>query len=498
MNSTHGTFVNGQKVAQHRLQPGDRIHLGRDEVEFVFFSGEPIESEHASEVTSRDPQKSVMQLTSAIHFPEPESSDLEKISHILDFQYSWEQSFSPENMFRQILDSALQLSGAERGYVLLREENEFNYVIGMNSSGELLSQSEFKTSHSVIQDVATGGKPVLMTQGIDQEFARQQSILALDLRAVACMPLKWISSESEQPEVRGILYLDSRKTMHALSGLDQKILNKLADEAAGIFEKLELIKAVEDRKAIERELALATETQQALLPLQLPEVRGYELAAFSRATRYVGGDFYDFFRLSSSNFSGVLADVSGKGISAALLSSLLQGALEMESRSGTSLDKMLNQINVYLCEKSKSNRFVTLFLFNLDSEGNGEYLSAGHNPAYLYRARTRRIEELKAEDMVLGAFSFASYHSIAFQMTPGDLLVVYSDGITEAMNPQDEMYGEERLIHLIGEYASCGAQKLKETLLRSIEQFTEGMPQTDDITCVLVQKEPELSRSETP
>jgi serine phosphatase RsbU (regulator of sigma subunit) len=429
-----------------------------------------------------------MDLTSAIPFARPESSDLEKISHILDFQYSWEQSFSPESMFRQILDSALQLSGAERGYVLLRKENDFDYVMGMNSAGELLSQSEFQTSQSVIQDVATGGEPVLMTQGIDQEFASQQSILALDLRAVACMPLKWISAEDEQPEVRGILYLDSKKTMHALSGLDQKILSKLADEAASIFEKLELIKAAEDRKAIERELALATETQQALLPLQLPHVGGFDLAAFSRPTRYVGGDFYDFFRLSSSSFSGVLADVSGKGISAALLSSLLQGALEMESRSGTSLDKILNQVNVYLCEKSKSNRFVTLFLFSLDSSGIGEYLSAGHNPAYLYRARTGRIEELNAKDMVLGAFGFASYQSIPFEMTPGDLLVVYSDGITEAMNPRDEMYGEERLIRLISEHASSGAQKLEETLLRSIEKFTEGMPQTDDMTCVLVQK----------
>jgi serine phosphatase RsbU (regulator of sigma subunit) len=491
LKSTHGTYVNGQRIEQRILKDGDRVHLGREQVELVYYSDRSKEAQLATTFEATDLDKSVMHLTSVLPMPTSSASDLEKISHLLDFQVNWEQNFSPEGTFQQILDSALKLSGAERGYILLKEEEEFKYVVGMNADGQLLPQDEFQRSQSVIHEVATGGEPVLMTENIDQEFAQQQSILALNLMAIACMPLKWISSKSDEAEVRGILYLDSKKTMHALSGLDQKILNKLADEAAGVFEKLELINAFEERKAIEKELGLAYETQQALLPSKLPEIQGVELTAFSRPTHHVGGDFYDFFIRDEENFSGVLADVSGKGISAALLSSLVLGALEMESRSAAPLNEIVNQINLYLCEKSQSNRFVTLFLFRLGLDGSGEYISAGHNPAYVYRAETGEIDELQSKDMVLGAFSFATYQTVPMSMNPGDLLVVYSDGITEAENPYDEMFGEERLVSLIREHAALGCHALEKLVLRSIEEFTEGMAQTDDMTCMLIQKRPQ-------
>jgi phosphoserine phosphatase RsbU/P len=488
LNSTHGTFVKGVRISEHCLDHGDRVSLGRDQVEIQFSFGDRPPKSWGSTLGDSDLEKSVMQLTSVIPLPDAESSHLEKISHILDFQYHLEKSFSPERTFRQILDAALKLSGAERGYILLKADPGFKYVVGMNGNGELLPENEFQTSHSVVQEVLTAGRPVLMTENIDQAFAQQQSILAMDLRAVACMPLRWISADSEEVDVRGILYLDSTKTMHALTGLDQRILNKLTVEAANVFEKLELIEAFEERKAFEKELALAQETQTSLLPAELPRIEGFEIAAFSHPTRHVGGDFYDFLARGPSAVTGVLADVSGKGISAALLSSLVQGALQMECRSGASLPQMMDRINLYLCEKSQSNRFVTLFLFTVDAEGRGEFISAGHNPAYLYRAGSGQVEALSARDLILGAFDFATYSSLPLSMGPGDILVVYSDGITEAMNPRDQMFGEESLIELIRENAPRGCANLKESILRSIDDFTEGMSQTDDMTMIIVQK----------
>lgn len=488
LNSTHGTFINGVRISEHCLDHGDRVSLGRDQVEIQFSFGDRPPKRLGSTLGDSDLEKSVMQLTSVIPLPDAESSHLEKISHILDFQYHLEKSFSPERTFRQILDAALKLSGAERGYILLKADPGFKYVVGMNGNGELLPENEFQTSHSVVQEVLTGGRPVLMTENIDQAFAQQQSILAMDLRAVACMPLRWISADSEEVDVRGILYLDSTKTMHALTGLDQRILNKLTVEAANVFEKLELIEAFEERKAFEKELALAQETQTSLLPAELPRIEGFEIAAFSQPTRHVGGDFYDFLARGPSAVTGVLADVSGKGISAALLSSLVQGALQMECRSGASLPQMMDRINRYLCEKSQSNRFVTLFLFTVDAEGRGEFISAGHNPAYLYRAGSGQVEALSARDLILGAFDFATYSSLPLSMGPGDILVVYSDGITEAMNPRDQMFGEESLIELIRENAPRGCANLEESILRSIDDFTEGMSQTDDMTMIIVQK----------
>jgi serine phosphatase RsbU (regulator of sigma subunit) len=487
INSTHGTFVNGSRVSEQRLLPGDRISLGHDQVQLLFQGEDQGTEPQKTRMSQGDMEKSVMQLTSVIPMPHTEASYLEKISHLLDFQVHWEQSFSPEDTFRQIIDAALQLSGAERGYILLKEDPSFKFVVGMNGNGDLLKEHDFRTSQTVVQEVVSGGQPVLMTQNIDQAFAQQQSILAMDLRAVACMPLRWISPESEKPDVRGILYLDSTKTMHALTGLDQKILNKLADEAANVFEKLEMIQAFEERKAYEKELALARETQTTLLPAELPKIPGFELAAFSQPTRHVGGDFYDFLPREASAVTGVLADVSGKGISAALLSSLVQGALQVECRSGKSLNEAVQLVNLYLCEKSRSNRFVTLFLFSIAESGKGEFISAGHNPAYLFRAADGAIEELSAQGLILGAFNFATYAAAPMEMSSDDILVVYTDGITEAMNPHDEMFGEDRLVTLIRENSRKGCHELERIILEAIQDFTEGQAQTDDMTMVIVQ-----------
>ncbi len=184
------------------------------------------------------------------------------------------------------------------------EDAGFEYVVGMDGDGHIMEESEFmQASQTVVRQVATTGEDVFMTEGIDGDLAQQDSIVAMNLRALACLPLKWISPDSEEMEVRGILYLDSTKTMHALSGLDEKILGKLALEAGNVFEKLNMLEALEDRKVFEKEMALAQETQRTLLPPALPKNESYALRAFSKPTHHVGGDFYDFYdagRIDSS------------------------------------------------------------------------------------------------------------------------------------------------------------------------------------------------------
>ena len=254
-----------------------------------------------------------------------------------------------------------------------------------------------------------------------------------------------------------------------------------------MLEKVEMIKSLDERRKMEQELALAQETQRALLSRSLPQFEGFEVRAYNQATRHVSGDFYDFLHLESGQFVGVLADVSGKGISAALLSALLQGALTTEFRSSTCAKEVLNRVNLLLCEKSPSNRFVTLFLFVIGKDGHGECISAGHNPAYLFRASTREIEEISAGGLILGAFTFAKYESQPLQLNPGDVLVVYSDGLTEAQNSSAEMFGEERLRGMILSHAPQGCAALEKALLDEVQQFTRGVGQTDDITLVLIE-----------
>ncbi len=279
-------------------------------------------------------------------------------------------------------------------------------------------------------------------------------------------------------EVR-LLHLETKKY--------SKVMEETVRELEASREVIRL-KTLEERKQSEQELVLAQQTQESLLPRFVPQFENFHIHAFNSPTRYVGGDFYDFRQLSSGEWVGVLADVSGKGMFAALLSSMVLGALNMEFRSGTPPPDLLNRVNQLLCEKSLPSQFVTLFLFVLSPDCAGQFIGAGHNPAYLFRSVTGKIETLASDAFFLGMFDYAVYPSRAFHLCKGDILVVYSDGLTDAQNRKGEMFGEAKLREIIQQEAPSGSHALEEELLKTIEEFTEGMPQTDDITFVVVQK----------
>ena len=179
--------------------------------------------------------------------------------------------------------------------------------------------------------------------------------------------------------------------------------------------------------------------------------------------------------------------VSPEYAPAALLSSMVQGALDGECRAGGSLGQILNNVNRLVLGRSRPQDFVTLFLFSIDAEGKGEYISAGHNPAYLFHASNGNIEELSSNTGILGMFDSLSFESLPLKLDTGDRLIVYSDGVTEATNPADEMFGSERLRKIISGDPSGGPRDLEQKVLESLEEFTEGMPQMDDVTLVVVQ-----------
>jgi serine phosphatase RsbU (regulator of sigma subunit) len=308
------------------------------------------------------------------------------------------------------------------------------------------------------------------------------------LRALEAGAKDFVSKPFDLAELRARVHnILEVRLLHLESKNYSKALEETVRELEASREVIRL-KTMEDLKRSEQELALAQQTQESLLPRCLPQFVNFRIHAYNTPTRYVGGDFYDFAQLSSGEWMGVLADVSGKGMSAALLSSMVLGALSMEFRSATQPQGVLNRTNQLLCEKSLPSQFVTLFLFLLGPDGAGEFISAGHNPAYLFRSATTTIEELVPDAYVLGMFDFASYQSRAFKLVKGDILVVYSDGLTDAENLQNEMFGEERLLQVLQREAPDGSQAVEQGLLKAINEFTQGRPQTDDITFVVVEK----------
>jgi phosphoserine phosphatase RsbU/P len=484
LGSTYGTFVNNHRVERCILRHGDTVLFGKENFEFHYLVGDALAPKRD---TTQIMQKSMVDLNRVL----PSAvTDLEKMLCVLDFQYQWNQVFTPENGLQQILESALKITGAERAFIMTRRTDGFGYAAGLDGKGRRLAESHFHTSQSVVRQVVTNEKPVVMVEGIKGDLAEQASILAMNLRAVACMPLRGIPTEGDNttaPQILGILYLDSTKSMHSLSGLDQKILRKLALEAGNVLERVEMIKAIEQRKSLERDLLLAEETQRSLLPHELPKLPNLVLFAFSRPTRYVGGDFYDFQIIDSGELNGILTDVSGKGPAASLLSSMLLGCFQLLLRSGHALEDALSRLNKFLIERS-AGKFATMFMFSLDPDGSGKYISAGHNTAYLYRAVSRQIEELASNAMIVGAFDFAVFEAADIVLERGDILFVYSDGLTEAEDSSGNMFGEERVKEIILREAPSGAENLYEAILPALQDFIRGHPQTDDITFVIAQR----------
>jgi serine phosphatase RsbU (regulator of sigma subunit) len=308
------------------------------------------------------------------------------------------------------------------------------------------------------------------------------------LRALEAGAKDFVAKPFDLAELRARVHnILEVRLLHLESKNYSKALEETVRELEASREVIRL-KNLDEQERNERELALAQETQESLLPRFLPQFENFRIRAYNSPTRYVGGDFYDFLQLGSGEWMGVLADVSGKGISAALLSSMALGALGMGFRSGTPPPEVLQRVNQLICERSLPYQFVTLFLFTLNPRGMGEFVSAGHNPAYLFRSATGKIEKLFSDAHFLGMFDSASYPPRTFRLDKGDMLVVYSDGLPDAQNPREEMFGEDRLLKLIRQEAPCGSQALEQKLLKAIAEFTRGTPQTDDITFVVVEK----------
>ncbi len=275
-----------------------------------------------------------------------------------------------------------------------------------------------------------------MVEGLDKIFAATDSVIASGAKALACLPLRGIPEDSGAAAMLGILYLDSTHPMHALSGLDEKILKKLARDAGNVLERIEFVKGAQQRKTLERELALAEETQKALLPSVIPVVPGWQLAAFSKPTRYVGGDFYDFLQSPGGALVGVLGDVAGKGVSAALISSMILGSTPFADsfgptdRIGGSRGESIDVREVIreplrdsFCRGIQRRRVRTI-------HQRGPY--DGISVSRIHWRRGRTSVELHGGRRI---FDFAVFECNPTNLGPGDLIISYSDGLTEAENP---------------------------------------------------------------
>ena len=300
---------------------------------------------------------------------------------------------------------------------------------------------------------------------------------------------------------RGLLAVgdkESRRGVGPFPASDRRTLGLFANQAAIALENARLHLQALEKERLEREMQLAADIQRRILPRGAPEVPGYDLVGWNRPARQIGGDYYDLFQRQDGRVGLVVGDVSGKGMPAALMVSTLHSALHLlldQVGVGPALLEMLNR---HVFESSTSNKFITLLLAELEpASGRLTYLNAGHNPALLLRhcasvgdaADEVRVEELGASGLPIGVLSGSRFQARGVTLEPGDLLCIYSDGITEAEAPDDEEFGTARLLALLREHRRSPLPELLEAIQTATGSFSAGLPQGDDQTLVLLRRQ---------
>lgn len=281
---------------------------------------------------------------------------------------------------------------------------------------------------------------------------------------------------------------ESRTGVGPFGQLDRRTLELFANQAAIALENARLHREALEKERLEREMELAGEIQKRLLPTVVPEVTGYELLGWSRPARLIGGDYYDLIALDDDSWGLVVGDVSGKGMPAALMVSTVHSALRLLLDRLEVGPTLLERLNRHIADTSAPNKFITFFMAEVDSRhGEVRFLNAGHNPAILMDA-SGGFRELKTGGLPLGLLPDSSYRDGGFGMESGDLLCIYSDGITEAVSAADEEFGQERLIEVLREYHREPLQRVIAAIDRATAEFARGMPQADDQTLLLLRR----------
>jgi len=374
---------------------------------------------------------------------------------------------------------------AQRCVIMLRDGksgSEMRIMVA-RVRGKDETLEEVRLSRTVMDEVLKNGKSVLTADAQHDPRFASQTMTLLGIRSVLAVPLS-----VDERDVFGLIYADSPTYETTFSEEHLNILTTLASVASIRVENATLLEERFERERMEHELELATEIQQRFQPSSPPVVDGYEFQGISFSCYEIGGDYYDFIARHDGRMLIALGDVSGKGTAAALLMSSLHAAIHAQVSAKSSLEETVDSVNQYLADNTPANRFVTLFIAELEpSTGGLKYINAGHNPPLIGRA-DGTIAQLSSGGFPLGIMPGAEFEVGQNTLSTGDVLVVYSDGVSEANNIHDEEFGMERLEEVVRKNVTASASGLRDKVESSLSSFTQTAPANDDITLVIVKK----------
>ena len=468
--SRYGTFVNGERVVEHTLSHRDQIECGQGGAAVMFLVGEAASPEEAR---SGAP------------------GELRQMAALLEALRAMGTERVLDEVLALVLDAAIETTGADRGFIMLAgREGALEMTVARRAGHVALEPSGFGTSRKIPEEVfATGQTKVvadLFEGGLPE--AHNQTI-ALGIRHVLCAPLRLVRyvERTDEPPTRdniGVLYLDSRERGRLLSPSAPAALEALATEAATAIENARLYREALEKARIDQELQTASKIQQALLPEPRRAGEFYEAVGASIPSRVIGGDFFDYLDLADGAFLFALGDITGKGPSAALVTAVVQGILGAYAGTTVGPAELLALVNRVLLSRHIESRFATIFLGVLTPGGRLTYSNAAQNPPVLLTGG--RTERLEIGGTLIGAFPEAVYEQGERQLAPGDTVVLFSDGIVEAVNALGEEFGDDRVRAVIERRAAEPPDRLLGALREALEEFTRGTAQADDLTAVVV------------
>jgi serine phosphatase RsbU (regulator of sigma subunit) len=483
-----GLFVNGEKVESRELQDGDSISFGLDDsYEIIYRSAAHASTDSLPHLLTR-----IEHITSSE--PGGGSGGLRKLNLLLEATTLLHSQLPLDTVLGHMLDHAVSVTDADRGLLLEADDKAALKVrLARRSGGMRLPPESLSPSQTAIQ-LALRRQSAVITEDLaqaDMDLQAAQSIVAQRLRAVVVIPLYAMSrANTDQSMINikrgdflGVLYLDSRRPA-AFSKLDRQILDALAADAASILDNARLVERERERQRLEQEIGIARDIQQALLPKNFRDYPHLSVSGINFPCLAVGGDYFDVFPLGDSRTAFLLADVSGKGLGAALCTNLLQGALSGMTL-GTDPARVFNHVNRFLCDHSEIGRYATMFFGILDDQGHLEYINAGHPSPFLIRRGV--AEDVFTEGSYpVGLVPEAEYTAVCLKLEPGDTLVLFSDGVTEAMDPAEQLFGVPRLRDVLTGHMQTPLDELQRIVLESVENFSRGASQADDLTLLLV------------
>ncbi|HEV2487156.1 MAG TPA: SpoIIE family protein phosphatase [Terracidiphilus sp.] len=474
-HSSRGTFLNGVRVQRAQLSVGDLLQLGSLEGPQLYFE---------AAVDGGDPGHSGMVsglLSSLRPLSQPPASissaarDMEQLNWLLGAARQLNAGGAIEDILTTLLQLTLQLTGVERGYVFLREGNEMKLARGLNANGQVIQEDSTISRRAMRKAIESDAKFSISDTLSDDSASAWASVMANSIRSIYCIPLRKRDAKNPNVDLLGLLYLDSKVGAGNLSEVDHQLLDTIATEAAALLQNGLLAEAEAKARTAREELAVAAQIHNGLMTITMPVIPFASVQARSIPCYEIGGDFFDALALDDC-VCVTIADVSGKGVPAAIVAATMQGIIHAQLLSGHDLPEIAAHLNQFLCTRNVG-KYATMVLLRLFHDGRLEFMNCGHiRPLLVHESGVKWLEE---SNMIVGLISEANYSSAQISLQPGDRVLLATDGLVEAENSAGDVIGESGLVEIVHKLSLNG-------ILDHVVKFSAPNEAQDDCTLVEV------------